>query len=310
MKNKLCVVYQLFTKCNIGCKYCYNYFEQDVLPFDYYTSKIDKILELYGEDTGFVLNGGEPLLLKGFNLLVNQATAKAKTFTYSNGTLSRLHYKRFIDSLEHKDNLYFTISIHFKEILRDDRLTDKYLKTIDMFAEHISNFKVNLIVDEEFTGEYLAVIRQAMRDVKEHTSLKYLNVLIADHMYNDELKLIRHLDQDFCDLIAELDENFTYKNCLWDNTRKTLTDMVNEVKENAKLKLTGKEFNIPYEYEFAQIFFLESPDGMVVEEFLGEERQHHVIPYDQFDTFVEDIKLKVQSKPLRKIKKLSSIGVI
>ena len=310
MKKKLCIVYQLFTKCNIGCKYCYNYFKQDVLPFNYYTSKVDKLLELYDKDACFVLNGGEPLLLKGFHHLVNQATEKARTYTYTNGTLSTLHYKRFIDSLQHKENFYMTISLHCMEVLRDNKLPEKYFKNIEVFAKNIPNLKINLVVDEEFTGEYLQVIRQTLRDIKEKTSLKNVNILIADHIYNDELKLIKLLDKNFLEFVAELDENFTYVNCMWDNTRKTLTAMINEVKENAMLKFTGKEFNIPYQYEFSQLFFLESPEGMVVEEFLGEERNSHVIPFNEFEKFIEDIKVKVQSKPLRKINKLSSIGVI
>lgn len=304
------MVYQLFTKCNIGCKYCYNYFDQDVRPFDYYTSKIDKILELYHDDAAMVLNGGEPLLLKGFHHLVNQATEKAKTYTYTNGTLGTLHYKRFVDSIKNKDNFYMTISLHCMEVLRDNKLPEKYFKNINVFAKNLPNFKMTLVVDESYQGEYLQVIRQTLREIKEKTDLKHVNILIADHMYENELKLIQLLDNNFIEFVKELDENFTYRNCMWDNTRKTLTEMILDIKENAALKLTGKEFNIPYESEFAQIFFLESPEGMVIEEFLGPERQHHLIPYDQFDTFVEDAKLKVQSRPLRKIKKLSSVGIM
>ena len=304
------MVYQLFTKCNIGCKYCYNYFDQDVRPFDYYTSKIDKILELYHDDAAMVLNGGEPLLLKGFHHLVNQATEKAKTYTYTNGTLGTLHYKRFVDSLKNKDNFYMTISLHCMEVLRDDKLPEKYFKNINVFTKNVPNFKMTLVVDESYQGEYLQVIRQTLREIKEKTDLKYVNILIADHMYENELKLIQLLDENFIEFVNELDENFEYRNCMWDNTRTTLTEMILDIKENARLKFTGKVFNIPYESEFAQIFFLESPEGMVVEEFLGAERQHHIIPYDQFDTFVEGTKLKVQSRPLRKIKKLSSVGIM
>jgi len=310
MKKKLCLVYQLFTKCNIGCKYCYNYFDQDVLPFNYYTSKVGKLLELYHDETCFVLNGGEPLLLKGFQHLVNQATEKAKTYTYTNGTLSTLHYKRFIDSLEHKDKFYMTISLHCMEVLRDNKLPEKYFKNIEVFAKNIPNLKINLVVDEEFQGEYLQVIRQTMREIKQKTSLKYVNILIADHMYEDEFKLLRLLNQDFIDFVEEIDSNFTYKNCMWDNTRQSLTEMIKDIKENIVLKLAGKDFKIPYEYEFGQIFFLESPEGMIIQEFLGDGRQEHKIPFDQFDAFVEDIKPKVQSKPLRKITTLSSVGII
>jgi len=310
MKKKLCLVYQLFTKCNIGCKYCYNYFDQDVRPFDYYTSKVDKLLELYHDETCFVLNGGEPLLLKGFQHLVNQATEKARTYTYTNGTLSTLHYKGFINSLQHKENFYMTISLHCMEVLRDKKLPEKYFKNIEIFAKNIPNLKINLVVDEEFHGEYLQVIRQTMREIKERTSLKYINILIADHMYDDEFKLFRFLNKDFVEFIAELDENFIYKNCMWDNTRKTLSEMITDIKENIALKLAGKDFKIPYDHEFGQIFFLESPEGMIIQEFLGDGRQEHIVPFDQFDEFVENMKLKVQSKPLRKITSLSSVGII
>lgn len=310
MKKKLCLVYQLFTKCNIGCKYCYNYFDQGVQPFNYYTSKVDKLLELCHDETCFVLNGGEPLLLKGFQNLVNQATEKARTYTYTNGTLSTLHYKGFIESLRHKENFYMTISLHCMEVLRDKKLPEKYFKNIELFAKHIPNLKINLIIDEEFHGEYLQVVRQTMREIKQKTSLKYVNILIADHMYDEEFKLFRLLNKDFTDFVAELDENFTYKNCMWDNTRKTLSEMITDIKENIALKLAGKDFKIPYEYEFGQIFFLESPQGMIIQEFLGDGRQEHIIPFDQFDEFVENMKLKVQEKPLRKITTLSSVGII
>lgn len=310
MKKKLCLVYQLFTKCNIGCKYCYNYFDQDVLPYDYYTSKVEKILELYDDETCFVLNGGEPLLLKDFDKLVNLATATARTYTYTNGTLGTNHYRKFIDSLENKNKFYMTISLHCKEVLKNNRLTDKYLKNVNLFAETVPNLKMNLVVDEEFQGEYLTHIKQAMRDIKEHTALKNLNILIADHMYNDEIKLLRILNKEFSEFVKELDENFTYVNCMWDNTRKTLTEMINDIKENTALKLAGKDFKIPYKYEFAQINFLESPKGMVIQDFLDDDYKKHVIPFAEFDSFIDNLKPKIQSKPLRTINKLSSVGVI
>jgi organic radical activating enzyme len=309
-KTKLCLVYQLFTKCNIGCKYCYNYFDQDILPYDYYTSKLEKLLELVEDDGGLVLNGGEPLLLKDFDKLVNLSTSKAKTFTYTNGTLSTLHYKKFVESLENKDKLYMTLSLHFQEILKDNKLPEKYFRNINAFARKLPNFKVNLVVNEVFNGEYLEVIRQTMREIKERTDLKYLNILIADHLYDDEFKLLRLLDKEFCDVVRELDENFIYKNCLWDNTRQTFTEMVNDIKENAYLKIAGKEFKIPYQKEFGQIAFLESPKGIVVEDHLDDTYVHSLIPYKDFDTFVEDLKLKTQTKPLRTINRLSSVGVI
>jgi len=310
MKKKLCLIYQLFTKCNINCKYCYNNFEQDVLPYNHYTSKVSKLLELCHDETCFVLNGGEPLLLKDFDKLVNMATEKTKTYSYTNGTLGTLHYKKFLERLNYKDNLYMTISLHFKEVLIDNKLPDKYIRNINMFCKNVPNLKLNLVLDEDYQGEYLQVIRQVMREIKEKTDLKHVNILIADHLYRDEFKLLRLLGTDLFNFVIELDENFTYKNCMWDNTRKSLTEMMSDVKENIALKLAGKEFRIPYEYEFAQINFLESTEGMRIEDNVDDTPKRYVIPFEEFDSYVEKIKPTIQRKPLRKIKTLQSVGII
>lgn len=310
MKKKLCLVYQLFTKCNINCKYCYNYFDQDILPYNYYTSKVEKLLELYHEEACFVLNGGEPLLLKGFHNLVNLATKKAKTYTYTNGTLSTLHYIKFIERLENINNFYMTLSLHCMETMRDGKLPVKYFKNINAFTNRIPNTKINLIIDENFHGEFLANVNTAFKEIKEKTSLKFVNILIADHLYQDEIKLMKILNREFKEFVLELDRNFIYKNCMWDNTRKSFIEMYEDILENTKLKYTGKQFKIPYEHEFIQINFLESSTGMVVEEYITDEHKHHLIPYDEFDKFIETIKPIVHSRPLRKIKTLSSVGII
>jgi hypothetical protein len=257
-----------------------------------------------------VLNGGEPLLLKDFDKLVNMATEKTKTYSYTNGTLGTLHYKKFLERLNYKDNLYMTISLHFKEVLIDNKLPDKYIRNINMFCKNVPNLKLNLVLDEDYQGEYLQVIRQVMREIKEKTDLKYVNILIADHLYRDEFKLLRLLGTDLFNFVIELDENFTYKNCMWDNTRKSLTEMMSDVKENIALKLAGKEFRIPYEYEFAQINFLESTEGMRIEDNVDNTPKRYVIPFEEFDSYVEKIKPIIQSKPLRKIKTLQSVGII
>lgn len=310
MKKKLCLEYQLYTECNLGCDYCYNYFDQGIHSCDYYVPRVKKLLELYHDETCFILNGGEPLLFKDFDRLVNLATETANTYTYTNGTLSTIHYKKFLQKLLHKDKLYFTISLHYKEILKNNKLPERLLKNIDLFAKQLPNFKLNVIVTEDFKGEFLEVVRQAMRDVKEQTAVQNVNMLIVDHVYEDEIGLIRLLDQKFIDFVEELDNNFTYKNCLWDNTRKTLTEMVKDIKTNAALKLAGKDFSIPYEYEFTQLNFLESAKGMIVENRLSENFKEHVVPFDEFDKFIDDIKPLVQSKPLRKIKSLMQVGII
>ena len=310
MKKKLCLEYQLFTTCNLSCKYCYNFFKEDIRSIDYYTSKVEKILELYHDETCFVLNGGEPLMFKDFNKLVNLTTKTAKTYTYTNGTLGTSYYKKFLESLENKDNFYFTISLHFKEVLVNNKLPKKVLNNIALIAEHVPNLKMNLVADESFQGEYLDVISAVMRQIKEKTSLKYINILIADHIYEKEFDLLRLLDKKFYDFVKELDSNFTYKNCLWDNTRKTLTEMVEDIRKNAALKLAGKDFDIPYEYEVALINFHESSKGMLVYEHLTEERRKLVIPYDELDAYIAELKPKLEKKPMRKIKRLLAVGSI
>jgi organic radical activating enzyme len=256
------------------------------------------------------LNGGEPLMFKDFNKLVNLTTKTAKTYTYTNGTLSTSYYKKFIDSLENKDKFYFTISLHFKEVLRYNKLPKKILDNIALIADHIPNLKMNLVADESFQGEYLDTITQVMKKIKENTSLKYINILIADHIYEKEFDLIRLLDNKFSEFVKELDSSFEYKNCLWDNTRNTLTEMVSDIKKNAALKIAGKDFEIPYEYEVALMNFHESPKGMLVYEHLTEERRKLVIPYEELDAYIAELKPKLQMKPMRKITKLSSVGTM
>lgn len=317
----LMLEYQLYTQCNLSCDYCYNYFDENVTQIDFYRQQLDEVLRLYHDNCCFVLNGGEPFLCKDLVNLVNYITEPNRNvYTYTNGTLPPKVYANFIEKLKHKDRLYMTFSVHPKEIFFNGRLTKQFLENISLFSEHVPNLKMNFILTSSYKSEYLSAILEALKDIKRSSKVKYINFLIEDSLVNDPKKLVEILSsKEMKHFITEVDIMFDYRNCRWDNRRKTSTEVVEAVKLNAVKEIMRIDFDTPSNETYHELSFLKYGKQLVVETsldvsfdgmkkiYLNMEHDTYGIDEADLSAVVDYLLPIVQKKEMREIEVLRDI---
>lgn len=214
--NTKMIEYQMYTKCNLECPYCYNYFEQGVGTLQEHIENLRKLSVLADRKTCFVINGGEPFLLKDLATLVNSVEVETNIITYTNGTLPKKIYEKFIKEAR-VDNLYFTISIHYAELLRTGNANDSFRENAKYLIENIPNLKVNIVFTDDFASkQFTEELTDLLKELKGY-GLKYINVLLEDKLRNDPFSAVKltkteHFKQFFKDL-----KMFEYKHCMWNN---------------------------------------------------------------------------------------------
>lgn len=211
-----CIEYQMFTKCNLKCPYCYNYFDQTVGALKAHIEALNKIAVLADRKTCFVINGGEPFLLKELAKLVNSVQVDTNIITYTNGTMPRKIYEKFVNEVR-KDNLYLTISIHYAELLRTNSVTDEFKDNVKYLIQNIPNLKVNIVFTEDFLNkQFTEDLTELLMEFKGY-GLKYINILLVDELKHNPPRAVKlvateHAKQFFEDL-----NQFEYKHCMWNN---------------------------------------------------------------------------------------------
>ena len=257
MNNKM-IEYQLFTKCNLKCKYCYNYFDQTVSALETHIADLRKISSLADQRTCMTINGGEPFLLKELAKLINSIEVETNVLTYTNGTLSLPVYEKFVNEVR-KDNLYLTVSIHYAELIRTNNINDDYKANVKYLIQNIPNLKINIVFTEDFSDkDFLNDLMSLLTEFKE-AGLKYINILLEDSLKESPtraLALIRtpHFKQFFEDL-----RMFKYKHCMWNNKDDDISCL------HIWLRKECMSPPLP----FKELSFLKLGDGFVIENNFG-----------------------------------------
>lgn len=252
------IEYQLFTKCNLKCKYCYNYFDQTVSALETHIADLRKISSLADQRTCMTINGGEPFLLKELAKLINSIEVETNVLTYTNGTLSLPVYEKFVNEVR-KDNLYLTVSIHYAELIRTNNINDDYKANVKYLIQNIPNLKINIVFTEDFSDkDFLNDLMSLLTEFKE-AGLKYINILLEDSLKESPtraLALIRtpHFKQFFEDL-----RMFKYKHCMWNNKDDDISCL------HIWLRKECMSPPLP----FKELSFLKLGDGFVIENNFG-----------------------------------------
>ncbi len=268
-KRTLMLEYQLFTKCNLKCAYCYNYFDEGVRDLDFYKDQLGEIMKLYHDHVCFVINGGEPFLFKELAQLLDYVTdTGCMVSTYTSGSLPLRVYDRFLQGLKNKDHVFLTISVHFDEVLVNGKFTKEYLQSVERLASELPLLKLNVVVTKDYTYEKLARVRAALNQLHSSCpSVQYINFLIEDSLYEDPMKLARLCAApEFKQFIEEIDSMFGYRNCMWDNCRTMSATMVGNIGQNALRLATGNsKFTLPVDVTKHELSFLVKGDKLVIE---------------------------------------------
>lgn len=268
-KRTLTLEYQLYTKCNLKCAYCYNYFDEGVRGLDFYKGQLDEIMKLCHDYVFFVINGGEPFLFKDLAHLVNHVTNSGyMVSTYTNGTLPIHVYDRFLSNLAQKDYVFLTVSIHFDEVLVDGRFTNDYLASVERLASEIPLLKLNVVVTEKYSQTYLAGVLAALTQLHECCpSVRYLNFLVDDALYEQPMKLAKVCSSaEFRAFTKAVDDMFGYRNCAWDNCRTLTAEMMAIIGQNALRAAAGTmALDLPVDTAKHELTFLVKGDRLVIE---------------------------------------------
>lgn len=214
--NTKMIEYQMFTKCNLKCSYCYNYFDQTPQALETHIADLRKISSLADKKTCMVVNGGEPLLLKELAKLINSIEVETNVITYTNGALPLKVYEKFVNEVR-KDNLYFTISIHYAELLRTNNVNEDYKTNVKYLINNLPNVKVNIVFTEDFSDkEFLLGLTSLLKEFEE-AGLKYINILLEDSLKEKPYVAIKLINTPhFKEFFEEL-QTFKYKHCMWNN---------------------------------------------------------------------------------------------
>lgn len=214
--NTKMIEYQMFTTCNLKCSYCYNYFDQSPEALETHIADLRKISSLADEKTCMVVNGGEPLLLKELAKLINSIEVETNVITYTNGTLPLKVYEKFVNEVR-KDNLYFTISVHYAELLRTNNVNEAYITNVKYLINNLPNLKVNIVFTEDFADkEFLAGLTSLIKEF-EAAGLQNINILLEDSLKEKPFVAVKLINTPhFKEFFEEL-RSFKYKHCMWNN---------------------------------------------------------------------------------------------
>jgi len=210
------IEYQMFTTCNLKCSYCYNYFDQSPEALETHIADLRKISSLADEKTCMVVNGGEPLLLKELATLINSIEVETNVITYSNGTLPLKVYEKFVNEVR-KDNLYFTVSVHYAELLRTNNVNENYVANLSYLINNLPNFKINIVFTEDFANEQFVLGLTSLIKQLEAVGLKNVNILLEDSLKDRPGEAVRLINTPHFKKFFEELQAFKYKHCMWNN---------------------------------------------------------------------------------------------
>jgi molybdenum cofactor biosynthesis enzyme MoaA len=279
MNNKM-IEYQMFTKCNLKCSYCYNYFDQSVQALETHILDFKKISSLADKKTCLVLNGGEPLLLKELAKVINSIEVETNILTYTNGALPLKIYQNFVDEVK-KENLYFTVSIHYAELIRTNNIDEKYKTNLKFLIENIPNLKVNIVFTEDFIDEnFVCELLLLLKDLKSF-GLKYINILLEDNLKKDPARALQLVKMShFKNFFEEL-KMFKYKHCMWNNPDDDISCLQIWLRKECMSSV------LPYK----ELSFLKYDNEFIVESnFKFDSKYVDGDKITNIDSFIEDIK--------------------
>lgn len=278
--NTKMIEYQLFTKCNLKCKYCYNYFDEQIDKLETYISDLKKISSLADKKTCMVLNGGEPLMFKELAKLINSVEVETNILTYTNGTLPIKVYQKFVNEVK-KNNLYFTVSIHYAELIRTNNINDEFKNNLKFLIENIPNLKVNIVFTEDFGEEqFVNELMSLLEQLKEY-GLKYINILLEDSLKNSPHHALKLITKPHFKKFFENLKMFKYKHCMWNNRDDDISCL------QVWLRKECMSPNLPYK----EISFLKYRNEFVVEnnfDFKSKYVKNDKIT--NLDSFIEEVR--------------------
>lgn len=274
------IEYQLFTKCNLKCKYCYNYFDEQIDKLETYISDLKKISSLADKKTCMVLNGGEPLMFKELAKLINSVEVETNILTYTNGTLPIKVYQKFVNEVK-KNNLYFTVSIHYAELIRTKNINDDFKNNLKFLIENIPNLKVNIVFTEDFGEEqFVNELMSLLEQLKEY-GLKYINILLEDSLKNSPHNALKLITKPHFKKFFENLKMFKYKHCMWNNRDDDISCL------QVWLRKECMSPNLPYK----EISFLKYRNEFIVENNFNFKSKY--VKNDKItnlDSFIEEVR--------------------
>lgn len=253
--NTKMIEYQLFTKCNLKCSYCYNYFNEGIDDVEVYIQDLKQISSLADKKTCMVINGGEPLLLKDISKLINSVEVETNIITYTNGALPFKVYQKFVNEVR-KDNLYLTISLHYAELLRTKKINESYMNNVKYLIENIPNLKINIVFTQDFNDvDFLDDLLDIMFEFKKY-GLKFINILLEDSLKFKKLEALKLVNTSHFKKFMDELRIFKYKHCMWNNTRDNVSCLYDWLKKECMSpELPYKELSF---LKFGQEFVIES----------------------------------------------------
>ena len=274
----------MFTKCNLKCSYCYNYFDQSPETLETHIADLRKISSLADKKTCMVINGGEPLLLKEFAKLINSIEVETNVITYSNGALPFKIYEKFVNEVR-KDNLYFTVSIHYAELLRTNNVNDDYITNVKYLISNLPNFKINIVFTEDFANEQFLINLTSLLKEFEVAGLKNVNILLEDSLKENPSVAVTLINTPHFKKFFEELRSFKYKHCMWNNRDDSISCL------HVWLRKECMSPPLPYK----ELSFLRKGDQYVIENNFGFTSE--LLTGDRLsnlDSFIEEVRPELQ----------------
>lgn len=155
MNDYIFVEYEIFTTCNKKCSYCYNmnhYEDRNYETSEYIISNISKIIT--NDKIILQLIGGEPILHKNFNEIINfiydnkKEDLKLTIFTHADHN-NHFFEKKLFELIKFGNKAKINCSLHFEDIN-----FKQYEDNILFLDKNFSEICIFILVDDNFMTNY------------------------------------------------------------------------------------------------------------------------------------------------------------
>lgn len=185
-------------KCNLDCKFCYNYGQLDDIPTvgegmweiggtKFYEKDIDLLLSIYQKPTGITYVYLEPFMEieKYYSVIKKFSDAQIHQHLYTNGTLARSETLKALGEAG-LDEIRFNLGA--------TNCSDKVIENIGIAKEYIKNVGIETPMTPEFFETFFKK-KQVILDTKLdfiNCAELHLNENNIDNYYGENMYISRH----------------------------------------------------------------------------------------------------------------------